>query len=199
MNKHNKLKTAANVIGKSIATVFSAVFSLIALLVKIVFAVVKLPIQLVGKFAEFLDNTIKNSKWSQNHPALSSIIRTPGEAVQMLSELSTKVLNVQDGFINFGLKRFAIFASNGSFDFGKELNKGLNQCCEKIDKLSGTADFYIPAEHHSKNNISQSNDNNNNQTNNKPHYSDYFPKMNFKKGMLDLKESAIEENLIKPL
>ena len=79
----------------------------------------------------------------------------------------------------------------------------MNKRCESIDKLSGTAKFYIPPKYplisDKNNNINTSNDDNHAETNNKPHYTEYFPKMNFKKGMLDLKESAIEENLVKPL
>ncbi len=65
--------------------------------------------------------------------------------------------------------------------------------------MSGTTHFYIPAEGHSNDDIFQSNDDLHTQINNKPHYTEYFPKMDFKKGKLDLKESAIEENIVKPL
>ena len=91
-NKPNKLKKFGIDFGKGIATVFAAVFLFIALLAKIVFAVAKLPIQLVGKVAEWGDNKRKGSDWSKNYPTLSSMLRAPIEAVKMLSELATRDL-----------------------------------------------------------------------------------------------------------
>ena len=189
MTKPNKLKTYGINFGKAIATVFAAVFSLITLLTKIVFAVAKLPMQIVGKLAELGNNKIKGSDWSKNHSTFSSILRAPIEAVKMLSELSSKALTVCGDLVHIVPAGLANATALGSFDLGKKITHLLAQgdflaaasqekpfnfprsksigLVQKIDNLSGATSFDVDANKA----MSQS--------------------FSFKKGTLDLEESAI--------
>ena len=189
MTKPNKLKTYGINFGKAIATVFASVFSLITLLTKIVFAVAKLPMQLVGKGAELINDKIKNNNFMKKHPLISNIVRTPGEVVKMLSELSSKTLAVYGDLVHIVPAGLANVTALGSFDLGKKITHLLAQgdflatvsqaepfnfpqsesigLVQKIDNLSGATSFDV---------------------NETTAMSESF---SFKKGTLDLEESAI--------
>ena len=145
--------------------------------------------QLVGKGAELINDKIKNNNFMKKHPLISNIVRTPGEVVKMLSELSSKTLAVYGDLVHIVPAGLANVTALGSFDLGKKITHLLAQgdfratvsqaepfnfpqsesigLVQKIDNLSGATSFDV---------------------NETTAMSESF---SFKKGTLDLEESAI--------